>query len=244
MNKDDTSRIPSFVGAVAILAGLLAAVWPAQGYVPDFLQIRVAVGASLAAAGLFLVMQVWFVKDRVTTLIAATGAIESLLLRTLNEHLPLGVTNLYLSLEQAPRWEEILLAARHIRFYGPEGATLLEHVVHAANKRTAGDPIIASMYLPRDTEPTIRNFDTKWTANSEKWTAAFSNAQTLRTRGLLDLKIIRIDKSPTISALQIDERYYQVTMLFPNVPEMRRPTLVMQPRLGDEYFKALWHFAK
>ena len=63
--------------------------------------------------------------------------------------------------------------------------------------------------------------------------------------GTLELLIYQIDIEPTISALQVDDSHYQVTMLFPAVLNENRPTLFLDKCIAkQDYFELLWNFLR
>jgi hypothetical protein len=111
-------------------------------------------------------MQAWFILDPAKTLEESSRELQSLLTQTLATRLPEGVAHLYLSTEQAPSFAEILHNASHIRFYGPEGAELLQHIVHQAATRQPGSSVNVMMVVPRDPDFLHRSVNPRWTAGS------------------------------------------------------------------------------
>jgi hypothetical protein len=157
--------------------------FPAAGYSPDLTQMRVAVGPSLiAAAGFFLLMQALSVTE------PSGQELYLKLQQVLATLLPEGVVSLHLSRETAPRYAEILRDASAIRFYGPQGATLLAEINNATTMRVKNEPLQVTMFVPHDKDSVSQSVEPSWSGDSDpRWKSVLESAKKLGDQGRLNL---------------------------------------------------------
>lgn len=194
----------------------------------------VSVGTSMMAAGIVLLVQIFFLGD-------PSQRIEALLRQALLRKLPSGVTKLYLALDDAPRLDQLLTDCKEAKFFGPSGAFLLECAADEAHKRTGTSRIRIEMFLSDKPNEVASNLNAYDPSDGSRWRQALQKAQLMEKRGKLKMEIHYVKAAPSVSALQLDNSYYQITTLFPAIASHRRPTIAMEGVIArGDYFEPLW----
>jgi hypothetical protein len=232
-------------GAAAILAGAYLTAIEAHRF--DWAIVLIGVGASLSAAGLVILTEWLFVhipQDRAdTSLTKLLRDLRADVANVLISRLPEAVASIHLRVDTTPSFNSIFQDCRHVTFFGPEGSTILSHLADIAVSRDRKHGIQVDMYVPMDKAHVGKNIDrTDFISDSPDWLNAFRKAENVTRRfRTLNVTIHRVNLVPTVSALQVDDSYYQVTMLFPVIANDKRPTFVLKSDVADrEYFAPLW----
>jgi hypothetical protein len=229
-------KLYSTIPIVAVLAGLAVAAF-AAGAAQRMSIIILSMGTSLIAAGLYTLIQFYFVGDPVgriqDTLDSVTGTLR----------LPRGVTSVYVSKETRPELDLLLEGAKRVTFYGPEGLRLLIKVKDFANGRpNPSPPLELELFLPTyeiryesslvypEELPKNPSQELINTLNS----AAGDSDNVVVKRHWLGQHV------PTVSVLQIDDNYFQVSLLHPLIHPDYRPILEFTGKSAQKYVKNLW----
>jgi hypothetical protein len=229
-------RLLHAVPIVAVVAGLAVAVIVADP-TRRVSTIALSMGTSLIAAGAYTLIQFYFVGDPVGRIQDTLDSVKGTL------RLPRGVTSVYVSKENRPDLDLLLEGAKHVTFYGPEGLNLLRKVKDFANGRQKPTtPLDLELFLPtceiRYESSLVYSEELPKQPSRELVNAL--NSAAAESENLKVQNHWLGQHVPTVSVLQIDETYFQVSLLHPLIHPDSRPIIEFTGKSAQKYVKNLW----